>query len=288
MSDNKVTSGCCELSCEFFPPKTAEGQKKLDKVWRELMVIQPKFFSVTFGAGGSTQSHTFETVTRIQEQSGIDTAPHLSCVGSTKENVLEMLRGYQARGIRRIVALRGDIPSGMLDPGEFRYASELVRFIREETGDHFFIEVAAYPEYHPQATSAQADLNYFREKVNAGANGAITQYFYNADAYFYFRDACFKAGIEIPIIPGIMPITQFAQLARFSDSCGAEIPRWLRRRLEGLGDDSEAIRKLGYDVTVNLCRRLLVGGAPGLHFYSMNQSEPTLSICSELGLISSQ
>ncbi len=271
------------FSFEFFPPKTAEGAAKLRLVRDRLGELKPRYFSVTFGAGGSTQQGTIDTVMEIQ-QAGFEAAPHLSCIGSTREKIRELLQNYRDNGIRRIVALRGDMPSGMREAGEFRYANELVAFIREETGDHFHIEVAAYPEFHPQAPDAQSDLLNFRRKVEAGADSAITQYFYNPDAYFRFVEDCQKLGVEIPIVPGIMPITSYTQLARFSDACGAEIPRWIRKRLEGFGDDREAIATFGEEVVTRLCRQLLEGGAPGLHFYTMNRAEPTLTIWKNLGL----
>ncbi|MER2581722.1 MAG: methylenetetrahydrofolate reductase [NAD(P)H] [Candidatus Competibacter sp.] len=274
------------FSCEFFPPNTDEGMRKLFAAREELMRMQPAFFSVTYGAGGSTRERTFQAIQAIQTHSGVDAAPHLTCVASTRAGVREILDIYRTQGIHRIVALRGDLPSGMREFGEFRYANELVEFIRAETGDYFHIEVAAYPEFHPQATSIERDLLNFKRKVEAGANSAITQYFYNPDSYFRFVDDCEKLGLALPIVPGIMPITNFTQLARFSDNCGAEIPRWIRKRLESYGDDRDAIRAYGLDVVANLCRRLLDGGAPGLHFYTMNQAGPTLAICERLGLIS--
>jgi methylenetetrahydrofolate reductase (NADPH) len=274
------------LSCEFFPPRTEQGMIKLRQVREQLQVLKPSYFSVTFGAGGSTQEKTFETVVDIQQQSGVMAAPHLSCVASTKENIYELLQAYQAKNIRRIVALRGDTPSGLRGSlGDFNYANELVSFIRESTGDHFHIEVAAYPEFHPQARSAKADLDFFQQKVEAGANSAITQYFYNADAYFSFVEECTRRGINIPIIPGIMPITNYTQLARFSETCGAEIPRWLRWRLQALEDDKASLQAFGLDVITALCERLLAGGVPGLHFYSLNQAELTLEIAKRLNLI---
>jgi methylenetetrahydrofolate reductase (NADPH) len=269
------------FSFEFYPPKTEEGAVNLQAVHSKLAKLNPDFFSVTFGAGGSTRDKTFATVIDIQAR-GIPAAPHLSCVASTKANISAILKDYQDHGITKIVALRGDLPSGTISAGEFRYANELVEFIRQETGDHFQIHVAAYPEVHPQAASGTEDFNNFKRKVTAGANAAITQYFYNAEAYFYFVDACEKSGITIPIVPGIMPITQYAQLFRFSEMCGADIPRWLRKRLESFGDDRESIQAFGLDVVSNLCRRLLEGGAPGLHFYTMNQSAPTLAILENL------
>lgn len=271
------------FSFEFFPPKTADGVEKLRAVRTELAALAPKFFSVTYGAGGSTQDRTLETVLEIQA-SGFDAAPHLSCIGSTRAAVAETLALYKSRGIRHIVALRGDLPSGSASAGELRYANELVAFIRETTGDWFNIEVAGYPEYHPQAKSPADDLANFKRKVEAGANAAITQYFFNADAYFRFVDECEALGVSIPIVPGIMPITNFSQLARFSDACGAEIPRWIRLKLQSYGDDSASIRSFGLDVVVALCERLLAQGAPGLHFYSMNQAGPTKAIWQRLGL----
>lgn len=271
------------FSFEFFPPKTAEGADKLRATRDELGKLKPKYFSVTFGAGGSTQQGTYETVTEIQ-QSGFEAAPHLSCIGSTQERVSEILQSYINEDITRIIALRGDMPSGMGEAGEFRYANELVAFIREETGDHFHIEVAAYPEFHPQAPSAEADLDNFARKVKAGANSAITQYFYNPDAYYRFVDECEKRGLDTPVVPGIMPITNYKNLARFSEMCGAEIPRWIRKRLEGYGDDVESLRAFGMDVTTELCQKLLDAGAPGLHFYTMNQAGPTKTLWQRLEL----
>jgi methylenetetrahydrofolate reductase (NADPH) len=271
------------FSFEFFPPQTPEGVEKLAVTRRQLAVLHPEFFSVTFGAGGSTQDRTLETIRQIKLE-GYTAAPHLSCVGATRENIRTMLNTYKDMGVKRIVALRGDLPSGMGSIGEFQYANELVSFIREQTGDHFHIEVAAYPEFHPQARSAHDDILNFKRKVNAGANSAITQYFYNADAYFRFVDECRKQGISLPIVPGIMPIVKFAQLARFSDACGAEIPRWMRKTLEGYGDDNESVQAFGLDVVTSLCERLLEGGAPGLHFYTLNQAAPALAIWKRLGL----
>ncbi len=271
------------FSIEFFPPQTAEGVEKLRLVRDKLAALKPAFFSVTYGADGSTRERTFSTVREIVA-AGLDAAPHLSCIGSSRESIRGILAEFQAEGIRRVVALRGDLPSGMADPGEFRYANELVDFIRAETGDHFHIEVAAYPEWHPQARSADDDLQAFVRKVNAGANSAITQYFYNADAYFHFVDAVRAAGVTIPIVPGIMPIASFSKLARFSDACGAEIPRWMRKKFEGFGDDADSIKAFGLDVVTELCQKLLAGGAPGLHFYSMNQSGLTSEIWQRLGL----
>jgi methylenetetrahydrofolate reductase (NADPH) len=271
------------FSIEFFPPQTSEGVEKLRATRARLAELKPEFFSVTFGAGGSTQARTFETVFEIQRE-GHQAAPHLSCIGSTREHVREILARYKAEGIRRIVALRGDLPSGVGDPGELRYANELVEFIRAETGDHFHIEVAAYPEYHPQAKSPRDDLLAFKRKVDAGANSAITQYFYNLDAYLHFCDECTALGVNVPIVPGIMPIVSFSKLARFSDACGAEIPRWMRRKFEAFGDDSDSIKAFGLDVVSELCAKLIAAGAPGLHFYSMNQAGPTIALCQRLGL----
>jgi methylenetetrahydrofolate reductase (NADPH) len=271
-------------SFEFFPPKTAEGISKLENTSRLLAALKPQFFSVTFGAGGSTREKTFETVVDIHATSGIEVAPHISCISSTRENISEMLAAYRKEGIRRIVALRGDMPSGMVEAGEFRYANELVSYIREKTGDHFHIEVAAYPEYHPQAASPDRDLANFVRKIRAGADSAITQYFYNPDAYFHFIDRAAKAGIQVPIVPGIMPITNYHQLARFSDSCGAEIPRWIRRRLVSFGDDMASLRNFGEEVVTGLCARLLEQGVPGLHFYTLNRAEPSIAIWKNLGL----
>ncbi len=271
------------FSFEFFPPQTPEGVERLRATRRQLAQLNPKFFSVTFGAGGSTRDRTLETVLEIQAE-GYEGAPHLSCIGSTRENIRYLLQKYFDSGIRYIVALRGDLPSGMAQPGEFRYATELVAFIRKEFGDAFHIEVAAYPEYHPQARSAQDDLQKFKLKVEAGADSAITQYFYNAEAYFRFVNACETANIRIPIVPGIMPINKFSQLARFSDACGAEIPRWLRKKMEGYGDDSASIRAYGLDVVTDLCSQLLEAGAPGLHFYTLNSAGLTTTIWQRLGL----
>ncbi len=271
-------------SFEFFPPKTDEGVAKLRVTRDELAKLKPRFFSVTFGAGGSTRERTFDTVSEIQQDSGIEAAPHLSCVGSTKESIREILDLYRKENIHHIVALRGDLPSGMGQPGEFRYANELVAFIRAETGDHFHIEVAAYPEFHPQASSADADLDNFKRKVETGADSAITQYFYNPYAYYNFVEQCEKRAIDLPIVPGIMPITNYTQLARFSDMCGAEIPRWMRKRLEAYADDLASIRAFGEDVITEMCQALLNAGAPGLHFYTMNQAGPSTAIWNNLGL----
>lgn len=271
-----------ELSIEFFPPQTAEGVDKLRAARRRLTALQPDFFSVTYGAGGSTQDRTLTTVSEIAAE-GHAVAPHLSCIGTTRESIRELLAAFRARGIRRIVALRGDLPSGMADPGEFRYANELVAFIRRETGDAFHIDVAAYPEWHPQAKTPRDDLLNFKRKIDAGANAAITQYFYNLDAFERFVADAQALGVGVPIIPGIMPIASFTKLARFSDACGAEIPRWMRKKFESFGDDAASIRALGLDIVTALCQQLIECGAPGLHFYSLNQPELTLEICRRLG-----
>ena len=270
-------------SFEFFPPRTAEGEDKLRGARRQLAQLRPAFCSVTFGAGGSTREGTLATVLEIRSE-GIDAAPHLSCIGGTADSLRSVLARYKDSGIRHIVALRGDLPSGTVDAGEFRYANELVAFIREETGDWFHVDVAAYPEVHPQARSAQEDLDAFRRKIDAGANSAITQYFFNPDAYWHFVDAAAATGVAVPIVPGIMPIGSFTRLARFSDACGAEIPRWIRRRLEGYGDDTASIRAFGLDVVTDLCEGLLARGAPGLHFYTLNQAALTTTIWQRLGL----
>jgi methylenetetrahydrofolate reductase (NADPH) len=271
------------FSFELFPPKTNEGMAKLQLTVRKLAEVEPLYFSVTYGAGGSTRDRTFETVDWLRHE-GLETSPHLSCIGLHKNEILELLQRYQNDNISRLVALRGDMPSGMGDTGDLLYANELVEFIRAETGDHFHLEVAAYPEFHPQAPSAETDLENFKRKVDAGANSAITQYFFNADSYFNFIDSCEKLGIDIPIVPGIMPINNYAQLARFSDACGAEIPRWMRKRLEDFDDDLDSIRNFGLDVVTEMCQRLLDQGAPGLHFYTMNQAELTLALWDNLGL----
>ncbi len=271
------------LSLEFFPPKTPEGVLKLRAVRQKLYALEPEFCSVTFGAGGSTQEGTLDTVRAIVGE-GRRGVPHLSCIGQTQESIRQRLGVYRDAGVKRIVALRGDLPSGYGIGGEFRYASDLVAFIRGETGDHFKIAVAAYPETHPQARSPQADLDAFATKVRAGANMGITQYFFNADAYFHFVDELRRRGVELPIVPGIMPIATSTQLLRFSDSCGAEVPRWIRMRLESFGDDSASIKDFGADVVAALCERLRAGGAPSLHFYTLNQAGPTLEVCRRLGL----
>ena len=276
------TSNRWPISLEFFPPKTAEGADKLAAVRQQLYPLNPQYCSVTYGAGGSTQDGTIQTVRAILAE-GHDAAPHFSCIGATKATVREQLAQFKAEGIRRLVALRGDLPSGYGGFGEFRYASELVAFIREETGGHFHIEVAAYPEMHPQARSPAADLQAFVAKVKAGADVALTQYFFNSDAYFRFVDDARAAGVDIPIVPGIMPIINSSQLMRFSDACGAEIPRWVRTRLESYGDDKASIQAFGLDVVADLCRRLREAGVPGLHFYTMNQATPVKALCERLG-----
>lgn len=271
------------FSFEFFPPKTAEGSAKLRDTVKQLAQLHPAFFSVTFGAGGSTQEGTLSTVLDIRA-AGHHAAPHISCIGSTRDSIRKTIHAYKDAGIKHTVALRGDLPSGMAVAGEFRHARDLVAFIREETGDHFHIEVAAYPEYHPQARNAQEDLKNFKAKVEAGANSAITQYFYNPDAYFHFLDQVRGMGVTIPVVPGIMPIASFSQLARFSDACGAEIPRWIRRKMEGFGDDSASIRAFGLDVVTDLAAKLLEGGAPGLHFYTLNQAGLSTTVWQRLGI----
>lgn len=272
------------FSFEFFPPKSPEGAEKLRAVRARLAEVKPAFFSVTFGAGGSTKEGTWNTVTQMAG-AGLAVAPHISCIGTTRASVRDLITAYKSRGIKRLVALRGDLPSGAAGgAGDFRYANELVEFIRAETGDWFHIEVAAYPEYHPQSRSPDDDLRNFARKVKAGADSAITQYFYNSDAYFRFCDDARALGVEVPIVPGIMPITNYTQLARFSDACGAEIPRWIRLKLQSFGDDRESIRAFGLDVVADLCDQLLAVDAPGLHFYTMNQAEPTLELWRRLGL----
>ncbi|MDY1548510.1 methylenetetrahydrofolate reductase [NAD(P)H] [Luteibacter sahnii] len=270
------------ISFEFFPPKTDEQRDQLDKAAERLKAHAPDYVSVTFGAGGSTLSYTGETVKRLRNEHGLSVAPHLSCMGGTKAEIRALLDEYRERGCRRIVALRGDLPSGMASPGDFRYAAELVAFIREHSGDHFHIEVAAYPETHPQADNALADLRHFKAKCDAGANGAITQYFFNSDAYFRFVDDVTRLGVSLPIVPGVMPIANFSQLRRFSDQCGAEIPRWIVKRMQAHGDDAASIRELGADVVAELCRRLLDGGAPGLHFYTINRARATTAVLERL------
>ena len=271
------------ISFEFFPPKTPEGAAKLVNVRHELYALKPEFFSVTYGAGGSTQDGTLQQVQAILSE-GFDAAPHFSCIGATRDSVRAQLAAFKAAGIRRMVALRGDLPSGHGTFGEFRYASELVAFIREETGDYFQLEVGCYPEVHPQAKSPEADLQAYVTKVRAGANSAITQYFYNSDAYFRFVDDAYKLGADIPVVPGIMPIISSTQLMRFSDACGAEIPRWIRLRLQAFGDDTASIKAFGLDVVSDLCEQLLNGGAPGLHFYTMNQSQAVMQLVERISV----
>jgi methylenetetrahydrofolate reductase (NADPH) len=271
------------VSFEFFPPKTPEGAVKLRAVRQQLYVHKPEFCSVTYGAGGSTQEGTFTTVGEIQAE-GMAAASHFSCIGATKASVREQLQQLQSMGVKRLVALRGDLPSGYGMGGEFHYASDLVAFIRAEMGNAFHIEVAAYPEFHPQAKSPEADLQAFVTKVKAGADSAITQYFFNTDAYFRFVDDTYSMGVDIPVVPGIMPITNASQLLRFSDACGAEVPRWIRMRLQAFGDDTESIKAFGHEVVLDLCDQLRHAGVPGLHFYSMNQSGPITALCRDLGL----
>jgi len=270
------------ISFEFFPPKTDEQRTQLDKVATKLKSQAPEYVSCTFGAGGSTLDYTPETIERLHKAHALDAAPHISCVGGTRAELGALLDRYKAMGCRRLVALRGDLPSGMGHPGEFRYATDLVAFIRQQHGDHFHIEVGAYPETHPQAEHALADLRNFKAKVDAGADGAITQYFYNADAYFRFVDDARKLGVSIPIVPGIMPISNFSQLRRFSEACGAEIPRWIGKRMHAYGDDVDSIREFAADFVAQLCRRLADGGAPSLHFYTLNLSKPTLNVLQRL------
>ena len=271
------------LSFEFYPPKTDDQRAQLDRTAAKLKSHAPEYVSCTFGAGGSTLSYTSETVRHLNQHHGLQAAPHLSCVGGTREEIRELLKLYRAIGVKRIVALRGDLPSGMGFPGDLRYASELIAFIRAEHGDAFRIEVGAYPETHPQATDALADLRHFKTKIDAGADAAITQYFYNADAYFHFVDAARKLGVEVPIIPGVMPISNFSQLRRFSEQCGAEIPRWVSKRMQAYGDDAESVRSFGADVVAGLCERLIAGGAPSLHFYTLNLAKPTNAVLERIG-----
>jgi methylenetetrahydrofolate reductase (NADPH) len=270
-----------QFSFEFFPPKTTEGVDKLREARKDLAKFNPEFFSVTFGAGGSTRDRTLETVLEIQRE-GFQAAPHISCISSSKSEIRDLLHTYQTQGIKRLVALRGDVPSGEVSAGDFRYAAELVEFIRAETGNHFYIEVAAYPEFHPEAKTPTADLLNLKRKMDAGANSAITQYFYNADAYFRFADQCVALGITMPIVPGIMPINNITQLARFSSICGAEIPRWLKMRLEEYGDDMASLRALGVDVVSELCETLIACGVPSLHFYTLNQSATISTIINNI------
>lgn len=271
-----------KFSLEFFPPRTEAGMDKLKTVIADLGQLAPDYMSVTYGAGGTTQAKTLETVKYIQQQTHFDAAPHLTCIGASQESILALLDNYEAMGVKRIVALRGDLPSGMMDPGEFKYASDLVAFIRQERGDQFHLEVAAYPETHPQARNCEVGINWFKHKVNQGADSAITQYFYNVDSYLYFIENCERHGIDLPIVPGIMPITNYENLIRFSEGCGAEVPRWLKCRLESFEDDNASLLSFGQDVVSDLCQKLLDAGAPGIHFYSMNQTQPTLDIVKNL------
>jgi methylenetetrahydrofolate reductase (NADPH) len=284
MSSSKVAAmSPCTVSLEFFPPKTSEGAARLRAARSALYALRPEFCSVTYGAGGSTQQGTFDTVAEILKE-GVAAASHLSCIGATRERVRGELAMLKAMGVKRLVALRGDLPSGYGGGGEFQYASELIAFIRDETGDHFRIEAACYPETHPQARSPEADLQAFAAKVRAGADSAITQYFFNPEAYFRFVDETRKMGLDVPVVPGIMPITNSTQLIRFSDNCGADIPRWIRLRLQSFGDDAASIRAFGLDVVTQLCERLCAGGAPGLHFYTMNQAGAAVEVAKRLGL----
>jgi methylenetetrahydrofolate reductase (NADPH) len=272
------------LSFEFFPPKTEGGITNLRETRQKLAVFKPEFFSVTFGAGGSTRDRTMDTVFEIQDE-GYQAAPHISCISSSKAEIVELLKAYQEKDIKRLVVLRGDVPSGEVSTGDFKYAVDLVAFIRQETGDWFHIEVAAYPEFHPEARSAADDIDNLKRKVDAGADSAITQYFYNVDAYFQFLESCYKAGIRVPIVPGIMPIYNYTQLARFSGICGAEIPRWLRLRLEAYGDDLTSLRAFGTDVMSELCEKLLLAGVPNFHFYTLNQAATITTIINDAGLM---
>jgi methylenetetrahydrofolate reductase (NADPH) len=272
-----------QYSCEFFPPRTDNGRESWRSALSELVKLKPAYFSCTYGAGGTTQTGTAETLKEILA-AGFPAAAHITCIGSTQDKILDLLDSYKDMGVERLVALRGDLPEGMTDPGEFHFADGLITFIREQTGDFFHIEVAAYPEKHPQATSLQQDMENFKKKAEAGANSAITQYFFNPDAYYRFVDSLQGMSVDIPIVPGIMPITNFKQIVRFSDACGAEIPRWILTRLEGYGDDLESIREFGLDVVTALCERLLEQGVPGLHFYTLNRAEPTATIWKNLGL----
>ena len=270
------------VSFEFFPPRTDEQKLILESTWQKLAPLKPRYLSVTFGAGGSTMDATCETVNDLIQRSGVPVAPHISCMVQSKDTVRTLLQDYQRAGVSRLMVLRGDRPDGLSGPGPFQYANELVRFVREEFGDHFRIEVACYPEFHPESPSPQSELEFFRHKVEAGADGAVTQYFYNPDSYFRFVDDCQRLGIEIPVTPGIMPITNYRQLSRFSEMCGAEIPQWIRRRLEGFGDDGASIRAFGLDVVSGLCERLLAGGAPGLHIYTLNRANASLLLWQRL------
>ncbi len=271
-----------KFSLEFFPPRTDKGMEKLKTVIQDLSPLNPEYMSVTYGAGGTTQAKTLETVSYIQQHSPFDAAPHLTCIGATEESLTELLDTYEALGVKRIVALRGDLPSGMMDPGEFKFASDLVKYIKDTRGDTFKIEVAAYPETHPQARNCNVGIKWFKHKVDQGADAAITQYFYNVDSYLYFIDNCERNGIDLPIIPGVMPILNYDNLIRFSEACGAEVPRWLKCRLESFDDDQAGLLSFGEDVVSELSQKLLDAGAPGIHFYSMNQAEATLNIAKNL------
>ena len=282
MTTTRLDAVMTAISFEFYPPKTDEQRALLDRTAQKLKQHAPDYVSCTFGAGGSTLSYTSETVRHLKQEHGFEAAPHLSCMGGSREEIRELLRLYRALGCRRIVALRGDLPSGMGHPGDLRYASDLITFIREEHADHFHIEVGAYPETHPQAEDALADLRHFKTKIDAGANGAITQYFYNPDAYFRFVDDVRKLGVTVPVVPGIMPISNFTQLKRFSESCGAEIPRWVGKRMQALGDDTDGIREFAADLVATMCRRLIDGGAPSLHFYTLNLAKPTQAVLARM------
>jgi len=271
-----------KVSFEFFPPRTEEQKLTLEATWRKLAPLRPRYLSVTFGAGGSTLDATCETVNDLIQRAGVPVAPHISCMATSREMLRDMLRSYQQAGVQRLVVLRGDRPDGLSGPGPFQYANELVRFVRDEFAGHFHIEVGCYPEFHPESPSPGSEMEHFRRKVEAGADGAVTQYFYNPDSYFWFVDDCRRLGIDIPVTPGIMPITNYRQLSRFSEMCGAEIPRWIRRRLEGFGDDMASIRAFGLDVVSSLCERLLAGGAPGLHIYTLNRANATLALLQRL------
>lgn len=271
-----------KLSLEFFPPRTDKGIEKLKGTIQELAVLKPEYMSVTYGAGGSTQEKTLETVKYIQEHTNFEAAPHLTCIGATEESLTELLDTYESIGVKRIVALRGDLPSGMMDPGDFKYASDLVKYIKQTRGNTFKLEVAAYPETHPQARNCDIGIKWFKHKVEQGADAAITQYFFNLDSYLYFVDNCEKHGIDLPIIPGVMPILNYENLIRFSTACGAEVPRWLKCRLESLEDDPASLQAFGLDVVTELSQKLLDAGAPGLHFYSMNQAKPIINIAQDL------
>jgi methylenetetrahydrofolate reductase (NADPH) len=279
---SRLSSLPVPVSFEFYPPKSDEQRAQLDRTAKQLKPHAPEYVSCTFGAGGSTLSYTAETIGRLLTRHALEAAPHLSCVGGTRDEIRALLAQYREMGCRRIVALRGDLPSGMGHPGDLRYAADLIAFIRSEHGDHFHIEVACYPETHPQADDALRDLRHFKAKIDAGANGAITQYFYNADAYFHFVDAVRALGVDVPIVPGIMPISNFTQLRRFSETCGAEIPRWIGKRMQAYGDDVESVRSFGADVVAALCERLVAGGAPGLHFYTLNLAKPTQTVLKRL------